>query len=176
MGNIRGEPGLEGPPGKLPPAKAWSDEVHYEGDVVTFAGATYQALRDTGRAPTTTDWACIAARGADGADARELAFLGTWDEAVTYTALNVAALNGASFVAKRDAPGPCPGEGWQLMAAQGKRGAPGERGIGMKGDRGEPGPAVVALTADEYGVLSLRNGDGSEATCDLYPILERLDR
>ena len=45
------------------------------------------------------------------------------------------ALNGGSFIALKDAPGPCPGPGWQLIASQGKRGAAGE-----KGERGPPGP------------------------------------
>jgi hypothetical protein len=39
----------------------------------------------------------------------------------------------------RDKPGPCPGFGWQLLAAPGKRGVAGE-----KGPQGERGPAGVA--------------------------------
>ena len=53
----------------------------------------------------------------------------------SYRRLDVVALNGGSFVALKDAPGPCPGPGWQLIASQGKRGAAGE-----KGERGERGP------------------------------------
>jgi hypothetical protein len=49
--------------------------------------------------------------------------------------LDVVALNGGSFVALKDKPGPCPGSGWQLIASQGKRGVAGE-----KGERGPPGP------------------------------------
>jgi len=40
-----------------------------------------------------------------------------------------------SFVALKDAPGPRPGSGWQMLASQGKRGVAGE-----KGERGERGP------------------------------------
>ena len=49
--------------------------------------------------------------------------------------LEIVALNGSSFIAKIDEPGPCPGDGWQLIASAGKPGKP-----GMKGDRGEAGP------------------------------------
>jgi hypothetical protein len=48
-------------------------------------------------------------------------------------------LNGGSFLALREKPGPCPGPGWQLLAAPGKRGIAGE-----KGPQGNRGPAGVA--------------------------------
>jgi hypothetical protein len=60
---------------------------------------------------------------------------GTFDQSASYRRLDVVALNGGSFVALKDAPGPCPGPGWQLIASQGKRGVAGE-----KGERGPPGP------------------------------------
>src|SRR5262249_2174409 len=44
-------------------------------------------------------------------------------------------LNGGTFLSLRDKPGPCPGAGWQLMSAPGKRG---ERGA--QGERGIAGP------------------------------------
>jgi hypothetical protein len=49
----------------------------------------------------------------------------------------MVALNGSGFIARRDDPGPCPGEGWQLIASCGKPGKPGLKG--ERGDRGEPG-------------------------------------
>jgi hypothetical protein len=174
----RGERGPEGPAGKLPLVRAWADGVFYEGDVVAFGGGTYQAIRDTGKAPGHADWICIAGRGADGrdgADGRGFAIRGTWAEAETYSALDIVMLNGASFVARQDDPGPCPGAGWQLWASQGKQGKPGERG--MKGDRGERGEAalpVVAMIVDGEGLLTLTNGDGSTVVCDLYPVLAKL--
>jgi integrin beta 3 len=173
-----GEPGPRGdagPEGKLPIVAAWTDDVQYEGAVRTHAGGTWQALRDTAREPPHTDWACLSAPGANGKDAQAFVIRGTWDAEATYEALNVVALNGASFVAKRENPGPCPGEGWQLMAAQGKRGAPGERGApGGKGDRGPPGPGVVSLSIDDEALATLTNADGSVVTCDFYPLLSRL--
>jgi hypothetical protein len=115
--------------------------------------------------------------GPAGADARSFDIRGTWAEAEEYRALDVVALNGASFVARRDAPGACPGEGWQLIAGQGKRGHQGDQGPpGPKGDDGPEGPAgmpVVALAVDAEGLLTLTNGDGSTVNCDLYPLLAK---
>jgi hypothetical protein len=62
----KGPKGDDGPPGKLPTVRAWANEVHYEGIVVTHAGATWQALRDTGREPPHEDWTCLAAPGDNG--------------------------------------------------------------------------------------------------------------
>src|SRR5215472_14969117 len=48
------------PRAEFPSVKAWEpDVVFHENDVVTFAGSTYQALRDTARVPTTQDWRCL---------------------------------------------------------------------------------------------------------------------
>jgi hypothetical protein len=60
-------------------------------------------------------------------------------DAGEYRCLDVVALNGGSFVALRDAPGRCPGSGWQLLTSPGKRGAAGQSG--EKGERGERGPS-----------------------------------
>lgn len=169
-----GRDGNDGAPGKLPAVRAWSDAVHYEGAVVTHDGALYQAARDTGRAPPHEDWVCIVAAGRDGIDGRSFSIRGTWAEAESYGALDVVALNGASFAARRDNPGPCPGDGWQLIASQGKRGSPGENAKGLRGDPGPAGPGVKAVSIDEQGILALENADGSTVTCDLYPLLSKL--
>jgi hypothetical protein len=50
---------------------------------------------------------------------------GTYSMAASYRAGDVAMLNGSSFVARRDNPGACPGDGWQLLAMRGKTGRPG---------------------------------------------------
>jgi hypothetical protein len=59
--------GPAGPAGKLPIAKEWQREkVYYEGQVVTYDGATYQALHDTGEPPDSeAHWICLAAPGRD---------------------------------------------------------------------------------------------------------------
>jgi hypothetical protein len=53
---------------------------------------------------------------------------GTYDRAGKYDLGDVVALDGGSFMARRASPGPCPGDGWQLVAKQGARGIAGERG------------------------------------------------
>jgi hypothetical protein len=170
--------GAPGKDGKLPLVKAWEDRVYYEGEVATFDGSTYQAQSDTGRAPPHSDWLCIASSGrdgTDGADGRSLRIRGTYSEATDdYLALDIVALNGASFAAKRDNPGQCPGEDWQLVAAQGKRGQQGEARKGDPGPRGPAGPGVVALAVDGEGLVTLVNGDGSEVEVDLHPVLSKL--
>ena len=167
----KGDPG---PPGRLAAVKAWTDGVHYDGDIVTLDGSTFQAIRDTGRQPPHDDWVCIAQAGRAGHDGRSFTIRGTWEPDGLYRELDVVAMNGASFVAKSDDPGPCPGDGWQLMSAQGKRGKAGEEG--PKGNVGPKGPAVIGLGIDENGIQTLRNADGTTVSCDFYPLLSRLDR
>lgn len=168
-----GADGRDGAAGKLPVARAWADGIHYAADVVTHAGSLYQALRDTAKEPPHADWICLAAAGRNG---KPFAIRGTFSEGAEYRELDVVTLNGASFAAKQDAPGPCPGDGWQLIAMQGKRGAPGERGPAAVGERGPSGPKVSAMAIDDDGLLTLRNEDGSTVTCDLYPLLSKLGR
>ena len=70
-------------------------------------------------------------------------------EAEHYRALDIVALNGGSFIAKRDDPGACPGEGWQSLVMPGRHGKPGEPGrrpasagrVGPKGVKGDPARA-----------------------------------
>jgi hypothetical protein len=82
------------------------------------------------------DWTCLARSGADGKDGRTLQPRGTYDpNGKDYCRLELV-INGSSFVALRDDPGPCPGENWQLVASAGKRGQQ-----GLKGERGERCPA-----------------------------------
>ena len=128
-----GPRGEEGPPGKLPIVKLWTPEtVYYAGDVFAYEGGTFQAMCDTGQPPSHAHWICLAAAGRDG---HSFTVRGTFNETAEYHRLDVVALNGGSFIAVKDAPGLCPGPGWQLLASQGKRGAAGE-----KGERGLPGP------------------------------------
>jgi hypothetical protein len=134
-----GERGQQGPPGKLPLVRAWAPEVvHYDGDVVVHQGSTWQATKDTGQAPPHGDWICLAVRGIAGVTP---AVRGLWNLESSYRTLDIVALNGGSFVACRDDPGPCPGDGWQLVVSQGKQGKQGERG--SQGEKGERGPQGV---------------------------------
>ena len=136
-----GPRGEQGPPGKLPLVRLWKPEtVYYEGDVVAYDGGTFQAKRDTGQPPSHADWICLATAGRDG---NSITARGTFNETAEYRRLEVVALNGGSFVALKDAPGPCPGAGWQLIASQGKRGVAGERG--ERGQQGNPGASGATI-------------------------------
>jgi hypothetical protein len=151
---LKGDTGERGPTGTLRVAEPWTERVHYAGEVVTHSGGTWQAVRDTGRPVATEDWVCLAAPGAagrDGRDGRGMALRGTYAPGMKYAALEIVALNGASFVARRDDPGPCPGDGWQLLVKQGKQGPPGE---GVKGDRGERAPRMTGWQIDRQRYLA----------------------
>ena len=63
--------------------------------------------------------------GPPGSDGRSFTLCGLYNEQAAYSALDVVSKDGGAFAAVRDEPGPCPGEGWQLIARQGK---PGSRG------------------------------------------------
>jgi hypothetical protein len=132
------------PPAKFPMIDAWRpDTIFHEGHLVAFAGSTFQALRDTALAPGSQDWVCLASAG------HSFTVRGTFNETAEYRRLDVAALNGGSFIALKDAPGPCPGSGWQLLASQGKRGAAGEKGErGPRGDAGASGATICDWKID----------------------------
>jgi hypothetical protein len=139
----RGEPG---PTGTLPVVKVWQpDTVHYGGDVVTHAGATWQAVRDTGQAPPAKDWMCLAA------PARSPRVRGNHDADATYLELDMVVRDGGVWIARRDDPGPCPGDGWQLLVRDGKPGTPGAVGLrGPQGERGPKGEDGKALTIIDW--------------------------
>jgi hypothetical protein len=68
---------------------------------------------------------------------------GTYDPKSEYGVNDVIALDGGSFIARKDNPGPCPGAGWQLLAKQGGRGI-----AGPPGERGPAGKSIVGWIVD----------------------------
>jgi hypothetical protein len=54
-----------------------------------------------------------------------------------YDRMDVVTLDGSSYIARQGIPGPCPSEGWRILASAGAAGAQGIRG--PKGDRGPAG-------------------------------------
>ena len=77
---------------------------------------------------------------------RSLEVAGTYNPSVRYRALDVVALNGGSFAARVDDPGPCPGSDWQLLASRGSRGDHGPKGErGLTGPKGERGQAAASV-------------------------------
>jgi hypothetical protein len=88
---------------------------------------------------------------------------GTFDVRAKYTLGDVVALDGASFIARRDNPGSCPGAGWQLLARQGQRGVAGERGA-----PGRDAPRIVGWVVDRAAfTVAPKFSDGSTG-----PLLE----
>jgi hypothetical protein len=175
---LRGPAGPVGPPGKLPVAKEWTREtVYYEGEVVTYDGATYQALHDTGEPPDSeAHWICLAAPGRD---AKSFRHRGTFKDDAEYASHDIVALNGGSFLALRDKPGLCPGPGWQLLCAQGKRGATGEPGprgpTGIAGPSGADAVAIVGWNIDRaaYTVVPIMSDGSSGPPMDLRGLFEQ---
>lgn len=137
-----GEPGKDG---LLPLVEPWVDRVYRTGEVATHGGALWQAGIDTGKEPPHVDWRCIAAKGEDG---RTPEFVGTYDPEAEIRRLDVVALNGGSFVALRDNPGECPGDGWQLLAGRGKPGQAVKGDPGPPGDPGRDAAEIVGLYRD----------------------------
>jgi hypothetical protein len=164
-------------PAKLPVAKAYRpDTVHYAGQVIVHRGATYQAARDTAHAPPHDDWTCLARAGRDAITPK---IRGTFDAREQYCELDIVVFDGATGIARRDNPGICPGDGWQLMSKQGKTGrpgTPGERGPrGERGEKGDPGvvPQLVSSKLDEnYNLTILR----SDESLEIIPLREGFER
>jgi len=168
----QGERGPEGAPGKLPIVKAWREGIHYEGAVVTYEGGTFQAKCDTAVHPLSLglvhdDWTCLAIAGRNGAS---LKVVGTHDPQKKYLALEVVAKDGGTFVARKDDPGDCPGEHWQLMSRQGARGIAGPKGDrgpegkqGLQGPAGASAPTIKSWKVDRRHYLAIPiMSDGSE--------------
>jgi hypothetical protein len=172
-----GPPGTPGAPGKLPIVKLWQPEsVSYEAQVVSYGGATYQALRDTAQKPGGSDWICLAMPGRDAITPE---VRGTYKEGEQYGKLNIVMLNGSSFIARCDDPGECPGPNWQALSLVGKRGP-----AGPKGDRGEQGPrgpegapgAIIAhweLDPTNYTARAIMSDGSIAGTLDLRVMFER---
>jgi hypothetical protein len=104
---------------------------------------------------------------------------GTYVEGERYGFLDIVALEGSSFAARRDDPGPCPGDGWQLVAGRGKPGKPGLKGDpGVKGERGatgQPAPRIASwrLDRENYSVTLILEGGTSLEPLSLRPLFEQ---
>jgi hypothetical protein len=175
----RGEKGDKGEPGELPVVRAWTeDDVSYAGDVVTCDGGTWQARKDTSKKPPHGDWTPLALPGRDAAFP---VIKGTYREGETYGFLNIVALNGSSFIARRDDPGPCPGDGWQLIASAGRPGKPGMKGErgepGQRGERGLPGLNIQNwnLEPEKYLLTPMMADSHEGPAANLRPFFERYD-
>src|SRR5215471_13509946 len=140
-------------PSRLPVVKIWCQEsVTYEGEVVSYDGSLYQARKDTAQSPGGSDWVCVARAGRDGCDGLTPNVCGTFDAYKTYARLDVVECDGASYIARCDDLGICPGDGWQLLSRPGRGGPVGETGPcgrkGERGARGEAAPTNILWTLD----------------------------
>jgi hypothetical protein len=175
---LRGPAGPTGPAGKLSIVKEWSHEtVFYEGAVVIYDGGSYQALRDTGEPPdNTAHWVCLAAPGRD---ARSFCHRGTFNDDAEYASHDIVALNGGSFLALHDKPGACPGPGWQLLSAPGKRGVAGPQGdrgpAGIAGPPGKDATRIVGWAMDRiaYTVTPVMSDGSSGPPLNLRGLFEQ---
>jgi hypothetical protein len=107
---------------------------------------------------------------------------GTYNPAEKYRKHDEVARDGATFVALRNDPGPCPGSGWQLRARQGQRGVRGDRGPqGPRGFTGPPGLSAPQLTGFEIDAakytVALKWSDGTRGpVLDLRPLFQQFQR
>jgi hypothetical protein len=156
--------------------RAWQkDEIVYESQLRTHEGSLWQALKDTAQLPGHADWICLATAGIDGAGINPR---GLYQENHVYRRLDLVTVNGSTFVAKRDDPGTCPGEHWQLTASQGKRGIAGEKGergpVGPKGEAGQAAPRITGFRVDRKNYRAVaRMSDGTELPLDLRELFEQ---
>jgi hypothetical protein len=114
--------------------------------------------------------------GRDGIDGRSVRVRDTYRAGDAYEALDIVALNGGSFIARRDDPGECPGEGWQSMTLPGRRGDRGPKGKrGEKGERGERGPGIVGwdIDRDNYAVSAILSDQTRSTPLDLRGLFEQ---
>jgi hypothetical protein len=102
-----------------------------------------------------------------------------------YDRLDVVTLDGSSYIARQHSPGPCPGEGWRVLASagatgpqgiRGPKGEPGPRGLtGDAGPKGAPGAVIVGWSPDYASFTATPiMSDGSEGPAlDLRPFFQK---
>jgi hypothetical protein len=167
--------------GELPQGRDWKPEmVCYKGQLFACDGL-WQARCDTATAPGGPDWTLLAPAGRDGKDGRDgesLSLRGTYDMHDAYARLDVVEFGGEAFIALRDNPGMCPGDGWQLLASRGAKGD--ERERGARGLTGETGGGAEALTirswesdAPRYRASPLLSNGMVAAMLELRPMFEQ---
>jgi hypothetical protein len=94
---------------------------------------------------------------------------GTYARTEKYEAGDMVVLDGASFTAKRGAPGQCPGPDWQLTSMRGSRGVAGERGA-----PGRDAPTIKSWKVDRqrYLVIPVMSDGREGPTLELRALFE----
>ena len=91
---------------------------------------------------------------------------------------DLVARDGGSYIARKDDPGTCPGEDWQVVTLPGKRGHQGPRGErGDKRDRGPPAPSIVSWIVDKasYSVTPVLSDGTKGPVLELRPLFAQFD-
>jgi hypothetical protein len=106
---------------------------------------------------------------------RSLTVAGTYNATVRYRALDTVALNGASFAARVDDPGPCPGDDWQMIASQGKKGQPGRDGV--DGRAGKDAARIVdwLVNRANYSATPIMSDGSRGAVLELRELFQRFN-
>jgi hypothetical protein len=93
--------------------------------------------------------------------------------------LDIVIINGSTFVALKDRPGPCPGADWQLLASRGSRGdrgPKGERGLtGPIGQRGQAAASIQYWQVDRahYAAIPMMSDGSVGPTLELRALFEQ---
>ena len=106
---------------------------------------------------------------------RDLVVAGTYNGTVKYRALDVVALNGASFAARVDNPGPCPGDDWQLIASQGKKGQPGRDGVDGKAGKDAPRIVQWLVNRESFSCIPLMSDNSRGPPLELRELFQRFN-
>jgi hypothetical protein len=106
---------------------------------------------------------------------RNLEIAGTYDPTVKYRALDVVATGGASFCARVDDPGVCPGGGWQMIAAQGKKGQPGRDGVDGKAGKDAARIVSWAINRENYSATPIMSDNSRGPPLELRELFQRFN-
>ena len=102
-----------------------------------------------------------------------------------YDRLDIVTLEGSSYIARQDGPGPCPGNGWRILASagptgpQGVSGTKGDRGLpgptGEIGPQGKPGPSIDGwrIETASYSVFPVMSGGKHGPALELRALFEQ---
>jgi hypothetical protein len=162
---IKGEKGEQGPPGEK--GESIQGEKGETGDRGTDGAA--------GRDGTDGQPGRDGKDGDRGLDGRSFTIRDTYDPNETYQALDVVTLNSTWFIARKDAPGVCPGADWKA-GPTGRRGEKGERGErGPRGEAGAPGREVVAweINRKDYLLVPVMSGGDKGPPVNLRTLFEQ---
>jgi hypothetical protein len=168
-----GQRGPAGPPGTFPECRVWLAGISYQGEVVTHDRSTWCAVRDTAAAPPGADWVLLAEGGRDAPVGR---VCGLYDPNTDYRLFDLVTFNRSEWRARRDNPGPLPGDGWAMSAQAGKSGKPGDPGpAGPPGPIGAPGRTlrVTDWAIEDYRAVPIFSDGSVGAALDLRAIFER---